>query len=132
MSVKGGSCICVHGIDFPSFYDFLYIIWNCYSSVLLYVFHLPYRTCIIHVWFLGTLIILNILSNHFGICWDILTISNTDVSLLVFFWCISCHSVWSFVYYFIPSIIRGNGHQFESMSVRHFANKKMFLRIKRV
>ena len=61
---------------------------------------------------------------YFGICWDILTISNTDVTLLVFFWRISCHNVWSFVYYFIPSIIRGNGHQFESMSVRNFASKK--------
>ena len=34
MSRKGGSCICVHDIDFPSFYDFFIEFLNCYSSVL--------------------------------------------------------------------------------------------------
>ena len=47
MSVKGGSCICVHGIDFPSFYDFLYIILElllqriiiCFSLTISYMYY---------------------------------------------------------------------------------------------
>jgi len=84
MSRKGGSCICVHDIDFPSFYDFFIefwncyssvLFWNCYSSVLFCVFHLPYRTCIIYVWFLGTFFVCEISDRHW---FELVTISPND------------------------------------------------------
>jgi hypothetical protein len=43
----GGTRSCVGGIDFASFYDFYICFWNCFDSVVFFIFHfiklvLPY------------------------------------------------------------------------------------------